>query len=90
MIEWATTPSCSQELFAKEFDAKLCELWSYYSDERVDTHMLADPVVHFVPEGTFYRWLEQRGKLGGQHKVPKVCSDRQILEEIERIATSGK
>jgi hypothetical protein len=39
-------------------------------------------VVHIAPTGTFYRWMQQRGKLGGQHKVPRLSNDRKYVEEI--------
>jgi hypothetical protein len=40
------------------------------------------PKVHYVPEGTFYKWLKLKGKLGGQHKVPRLCNTREHIEEI--------
>jgi hypothetical protein len=46
--------------FGKDIDEKLCELWAYYSDERYDTKMLVEPVVHFVSPIVFYRWLEAK------------------------------
>jgi hypothetical protein len=40
------------------------------------------PVVQPVPQGTFYHWLKNKGKLGGQNKVPRLSNERKILEEI--------
>ena len=40
------------------------------------------PKVVAVPEGTFNQWLKLKGKLGGQHKVPRLSNDRSILEDI--------
>ena len=35
-----------------------------------------------APSGLFDRWLKSKGKLGGQHKVPRLCNDRKIAEEV--------
>ena len=40
------------------------------------------PVVHALEKGTFANWLRHRGKLGGQHKVPRLSNERKYLEEI--------
>lgn len=33
-------------------------------------------------KGLFYDWLESKGKLGGQHKVPRLSSSRNYIEEL--------
>ncbi len=43
------------------------------------------PLVHVLPKGTFTEWLRSKGKLGGQHKVPRLSNERTILEEILAI-----
>ena len=35
-----------------------------------------------VPEGTFHAWLKHNGKLGGQHKVPRLANHRDYLDAI--------
>jgi hypothetical protein len=30
----------------------------------------------------FNKWLKQKNKLGGQHKVPRLSNDRSIIEEV--------
>jgi hypothetical protein len=35
-----------------------------------------------VAEGTFRAWLTSKGKLGGQHKVPRLCNTRKYMDEI--------
>jgi hypothetical protein len=40
------------------------------------------PVVHAIKKGTFTEWLRRKGKLGGQHKVPRLSNERNTLEEI--------
>lgn len=36
-----------------------------------------------LPNGTFYEWMKQRGKLGGQNKVPKLSNDRKYIDSIQ-------
>ncbi|MBP5211036.1 MAG: GH3 auxin-responsive promoter family protein [Bacteroidales bacterium] len=33
-------------------------------------------------KGLFYDWLESKGKLGGQHKVPRLSSSRKYIDEL--------
>jgi hypothetical protein len=44
--------------------------------------ILDQPVLHSLPQGTFYAWMKKKGKLGGQHKVPRLSADRKHLEDI--------
>jgi hypothetical protein len=40
------------------------------------------PSVRALPPGLFNRWLKSKGKLGGQHKVPRLSNERKYIEEI--------
>ena len=40
------------------------------------------PVLHALKHGVFNDWLKSKGKLGGQHKVPRLSNERTLLEEI--------
>ncbi len=33
-------------------------------------------------KGLFHDWLAQRGKLGGQHKVPRLANNRTIIDKL--------
>jgi hypothetical protein len=44
------------------------------------------PVVRTLPAGTFYKWLREKNKLGGQNKVPRLSNTREFVEELLRIA----
>ena len=33
-------------------------------------------------EGLFHDWLAQKGKLGGQHKVPRLSNTREYIETM--------
>lgn len=75
-------PPASLRQFADELDRRLCAENSDYAAKRSGSIFL-DPVeVIGVPRGTFTRWLEKTGKLGGQRKVPRLCPDRHIVDPI--------
>ena len=38
--------------------------------------------VHQAQEGLFYKWLKQKNKLGGQHKVPRLSNSRDFVDEL--------
>lgn len=66
-------------------DNTLRELNSDYDAKRFKDMALRRPLLHVAPTGTFYKWLRQRGKLGGQHKVPRLANERQYVEEILKL-----
>jgi hypothetical protein len=35
-----------------------------------------------MPQGAFHRWMREAGKLGDQHKVPRVLNDRAVAEAL--------
>jgi hypothetical protein len=43
---------------------------------------LAAPEVRVVAPGTFAGWLQRRGKWGGQNKMPRCRSDREIADAL--------
>ncbi len=47
---------------------------------------LTPPSLRAVPSGTFHAWMFQRGKLGGQHKVPAAWSDRSVADALIALA----
>ena len=38
--------------------------------------------LHAAQEGLFEAWLAKKGKLGGQHKIPRLSNSREFMEEI--------
>lgn len=81
IIEFDKSPK-NPEFFAETFDTALKSLNSDYEAKRYRNMILRPPIIHFAPKGTFYEWMKARGKLGGQHKVPRLSNDREFLEEI--------
>jgi hypothetical protein len=72
----------SVELFAAELDAALKKSNSDYEAKRHKDIALRPPLLRAVPPHTFDAWLQSKGKLGGQHKVPRLSNDRKFIEEI--------
>jgi hypothetical protein len=81
VVECDKIPENAEE-FINAFDAHLKEINSDYEAKRQNDLALVKPKFHFVEEGTFYNWMKQRGKLGGQNKVPRLNNSREYLDEI--------
>lgn len=81
LIEFEKEPA-SIEDFTLELDNALKEVNSDYEAKRYKNIALRMPVVKILPKETFTQWLKSKGKLGGQHKVPRLCNERNIIEEI--------
>jgi hypothetical protein len=81
LIEFEKQPE-SPDIFTIELDAALKSVNSDYEAKRFKNIALSLPVVHLLKKGTFIEWLRKKGKLGGQHKVPRLSNERKYLEEI--------
>lgn len=88
LIEFEKEPHALQE-FVQELDAALRSVNSDYDAKRHKDIALSLPLVHAVPANTFTNWLSSKGKLGGQHKVPRLSNDRSLLEEIRGFMHIG-
>jgi len=81
IIEFAKMPD-SVEKFAKVLDNTLKEVNSDYEAKRWKDIALQPLEVIVAREGLFYDWLKEKGKLGGQHKVPRLSNVRDHIEEM--------
>jgi hypothetical protein len=81
VIEFIKKPS-DLDQFRDILDSTLREVNSDYDAKRAHGLALMLPVVHCVAEGTFYKWMKRRGKLGGQNKVPRLSNSREYVDEI--------
>ncbi len=81
LIEFEKEPN-NLASFVTELDAALKNVNSDYEAKRHKDIALRLPVVHKLKQGIFEEWLRSKGKLGGQHKVPRLCNDRKYLEEM--------
>lgn len=86
LIEFEKEPANIQE-FAYELDCALKNINSDYEAKRHKDIALRMPVIHNLPKNSFTEWLRSKGKLGGQHKVPRLSNERKFVEEILSIIT---
>ena len=81
LIEFEKEPS-SLDVFVDELDSALKSLNSDYEAKRYKDIALRKPVVQQLQPGVFSNWLKSKGKLGGQHKIPRLSNERVYVEEI--------
>ena len=43
---------------------------------------LKRPIMNVARPNLFYDWLKSKGKLGGQHKVPRLSNNRNYIDEL--------
>ncbi|MBS1919612.1 MAG: GH3 auxin-responsive promoter family protein [Bacteroidetes bacterium] len=84
LIEFEKKPESLND-FTNELDAALKSINSDYEAKRHKDIALRMPVIHSLPKGIFTEWLRQKGKLGGQHKIPRLSNERKFVEEILRM-----
>lgn len=84
IIEFEKEPR-SIQAFMEELDVALKSVNSDYEAKRYKNMSLEFPHYLVVKKGTFYEWLRQKNKLGGQHKVPRLANHREYVEELKNI-----
>ncbi len=84
IIEFKKAPD-NIDYFTELLDNALKSINSDYEAKRYNNMTLDMPKVHIAKQGLFYKWLKQKGKLGGQHKVPRLSNNRDFVEELTRL-----
>ena len=84
LIEFAQMPD-SLERFARILDDTLKEVNSDYEAKRQNDLALQPLEVIVARKGLFHDWLAQKGKLGGQHKIPRLSNTREYIEEMLKL-----
>jgi hypothetical protein len=77
-----TNDKVSEEKLKEAIDAKLKTLNDDYKVER--SAALKEIFVKVLPLDVFYKWMERKGKMGGQNKFPRVLK-RSLYEEWEQF-----
>ena len=85
LIEFSRQPD-NLQAFAQALDSKLQQLNSDYEAKRYKNITLQHLEVIQARAGLFNDWLKSRGKLGGQHKVPRLSNSRTTMEQLLRFA----
>jgi hypothetical protein len=81
LIEFEKKPE-NLSAFTTALDQNLKLVNSDYEAKRYKDIALGLPKVTALPEGLFHTWLKNKGKLGGQHKVPRLSNDRRYIDEL--------
>ena len=81
IIEFAKMPD-SVERFASILDSTLKEINSDYEAKRWKDIALQPLEIIVARDGLFHDWMAMKGKLGGQHKVPRLSNDRAHIESM--------
>jgi hypothetical protein len=81
LVEFSREPN-DLALFTSVLDQTLREINSDYDAKRQQDLALQAPLITVAPRGTFLSWMRRKGKLGGQHKVPRLSNSREYLEEM--------
>jgi hypothetical protein len=86
IMEFEVPPS-DPEHFTSVLDQTLRSVNSDYDAKRYKNMTLLPPKITTLEPGTFYRWMQKRGKLGGQNKIPRLSNDRKYLDELTDFLT---
>ena len=81
LIEFTRRPD-DMERFTTLLDSRLQQLNSDYEAKRFKDITLQRPEVVEARQGLFNDWLRLKGKLGGQHKIPRLGNSRDIMEQL--------
>ncbi|WBX76208.1 GH3 auxin-responsive promoter family protein [Tenacibaculum ovolyticum] len=84
VIEFSKPPE-NLKYFTELLDNALKSINSDYEAKRYNNMTLAMPIIHEARKGLFYDWLREKGKLGGQHKVPRLSNKRDFVEELLKL-----
>ena len=81
VVEFATPPASPEE-FATILDTALQRLNSDYEAKRYKNRTMQRLELVVARENLFSDWLKSKGKLGGQHKVPRLSNSRGYIDEL--------
>ena len=82
LIEFSKREPADLSQFASLLDKRLQELNSDYEAKRYKDITLQHLEIIKARKGLFNDWLKLRGKLGGQHKVPRLSNERETMEQL--------
>lgn len=84
LIEFSTMPG-SLENFRHTLDKALQDINSDYEAKRHKDITLQELEIIVARPNLFHDWLKQKGKLGGQHKIPRLSNNRDYIEEMLKL-----
>ena len=81
LIEFKKPPK-NLNNFKIDLDSNVQKLNSDYKAKRYKNITMSELEITIARKDLFYNWLSKKNKLGGQNKIPRLCNDRKIYEEI--------
>lgn len=87
IVEFRNPPSDASH-FAEVLDKALQMLNSDYEAKRYNNMTLNPLILNIARPNLFYDWLRDQGKLGGQHKIPRLSNQRDYLEKLKEMQCS--
>lgn len=84
LIEFARAPEDVQQ-FARILDEALQQINSDYEAKRYKDITLQPLEIVVARPGLFGDWLKGKGKLGGQHKIPRLSNSRKFIDEMLQL-----
>lgn len=84
LIEFSKMPD-SVEHFRHVLDKALQSINSDYEAKRHKDITLQELEIITARPNLFHDWLKQKGKLGGQHKVPRLSNNREHIESMLKL-----
>jgi len=84
IIEFKTPPKNLEE-FGMILDQNVQYVNSDYEAKRYNNTTLTMLRIQKARKGLFYDWLKMKGKLGGQHKIPRLSNTRCYIEELQKL-----
>ncbi len=81
LIEFEKEPE-NPEMFSNLLDQALQKVNSDYEAKRYKDITLDKPLLTIAKKDLFYNWLKNKGKIGGQNKVPRLANNRKYLDEL--------
>ena len=89
VVEFAKRPDDVQK-FTDVLDTTLQRINSDYEAKRSNNVTLQKPELVEAKPGLFNEWLASKGKLGGQHKVPRLSNSRKTIDEVLALNTPNQ
>ena len=83
LVEFSREPA-DVPRFTALLDTELCRLNEDYAAHRQGDLTMRPPEVLPIARGSFAEWMRSQGKLGGQHKVPRMDNSGEITEQMVR------
>ena len=81
LIEFKIPPK-NLHAFKKDLDINIQKINSDYKSKRFKNITMSEIDIIVARKNQFYDWLSDKKKLGGQNKIPRLCNDRKLIEEI--------